>query len=200
MRALVIDTETTSVIPRGMDPTHADMPRIVQFAAILRDSDKRERAAVSLVVVPDVRIPEAASNIHGITHTIADEFGVAERGVVGIFLRLLQKADIVICHHAAFDLAVMRGACHRAGATWIEKPTRCTMVASTNVVMLPPTPAMVRAGFDKFKPPKLEEAYEHLTGKKMAGAHDALVDVLACIEVYDALCRLGVWPAGEQAA
>jgi DNA polymerase-3 subunit epsilon len=193
-KLLVTDVETTGVIPRGMTFEHPQMPRMVQIACVLLDNGV-ERAAVSLIVRPDVAIPEGASNVHGITPPIADEFGVTQRTAVSMFLRLLRSADIVCAFNASFDLAVIRGAAHREGVPWVEKPVRCAMVAATPICMMPPTAKMLAAGFNKPKPPKLEEAYEHLTGKKMVGAHDALVDVRACIEVHAKLDLLGCWRA-----
>lgn len=198
MRALFTDCETTGVIPRDMTFEHPSMPRMVQLACVLLDGD-HERAAVSLIIRPDVAIPVGASNVHGITHPIADEFGVTQKTAVSMFLRLARSADVVVAFNAAFDLAIIRGSAHREGIPWVEKPVRCTMLAATPIVNLPPTDRMVAAGFLKPKPPKLEEAYEHLCGKKLLGAHDALVDVRACIEVHDALGRLGVWKSLEAA-
>lgn len=193
-RLLFTDTETTGVPARGCDQfDHPNLPRIVQLACVLLDHDGAERAAVSLVIRPDVDIPVGASNVHGITMDIAADFGVAEKAAAGMFLRLCQKADIVVAHNAPFDLLMLRGAVHRAGASWIEKPVRCTMTAATPILMMPPTARMVAAGFNKPKPPKLEEAFEHLMGRKMENAHNAMADVLACVAVYRKLEALGVF-------
>ena len=63
--------------------------------------------------------------------------------------------------------------------------TFCTMESSRNHVAIPPTDRMAAAGFTQHKSPSLAEAYKHFTGKDLVGAHDALVDVLATIEIYE---------------
>lgn len=192
-RLLFFDTETSGLPPRGASFEHPQLPRMVQLAAVLFDHDGTERACVSLVVRPDVAISEGASNIHGITHAVAADFGVTEKSAASLFLRLVGAADMLVAHNTPFDLLIVRGAVHRAQLAWLEKPSRCTMTASTAVINLPPTDRMLAAGYNKPKPPKLEEAYEHLCGRKMVGAHNALIDVRACIDVHAALGRLGVW-------
>jgi DNA polymerase III subunit epsilon len=46
---------------------------------------------------------------------------------------------------------------------------------------------MVAAGRNHSKSANLGEAYKYFTGKELAGAHDALVDVQACMAVYFAI-------------
>ena len=69
------------------------------------------------------------------------------------------------------------------------QPKFCTMSASSAIMKLPPTEKMISAGFNKPKPPKLSDAYEHFFGKNLEGAHNALVDVRACKEVYFELLK-----------
>jgi DNA polymerase-3 subunit epsilon len=64
------------------------------------------------------------------------------------------------------------------------------MEAATPVLNLPPTERMIAAGFDKPKPPKLEECIRHFFNEDLEGAHDAMADVIACRRVYFHLAAL----------
>ena len=59
------------------------------------------------------------------------------------------------------------------------------------VVNLPPTEKMRAAGFDKPKPPKLEECIRHFFNEELGGAHDAMIDLDACRRVYIHLASVG---------
>ncbi len=101
----------------------------------------------------------------------------------------------VVAHNSDFDLRIMRIAMLRAGRTkeWLdENPIQafCTMKAATPVVNLPPTAKMVSAGFNKPKAPRLSECIQFFFQEELVGAHDALVDVRACIRVYRHLLTL----------
>ena len=63
----------------------------------------------------------------------------------------------------------------------------CTMQMATPILNLPPTEKMLRAGFNKPKPPNLSECCAYFFDKELEGAHDALVDVRACKDVYFAI-------------
>lgn len=43
---------------------------------------------------------------------------------------------------------------------------------------------IVAAGFNEFKAPKLGELYTFLFGDELVGAHDAMVDVQACMACF----------------
>lgn len=191
MKALVFDTETTGLLA-GSDPNHPDQPRLVQFAALLLDESLRQVSSVSLVVQPDIKIPAGATAIHGIGDWFAREHGVPEKAAVGIFLRLCSVATVLVAHNADFDLQVMRSACLRAGAPWRVPPARCTMAASTDIAQCPPTQRMLDAGRSGFKPPNLAQSLKALTGREIQGAHNAMVDAMACADIYRALVERGV--------
>jgi DNA polymerase-3 subunit epsilon len=196
VRILAIDTETTGLPIRGLPSVDPRQPRIVQFAAILTDETRREYGCASFIVDAGVPVPDGAAKVHGITTEMVKRFGVPEKLAVGSFVRLVAVADLIVAHNLTFDLDMVDGTAGRLGIRW-KVPSgggRCTMNAASPILNLPPTARMVDAGFgDKPKPPKLEEAYELLIGKKLEGAHDALVDVRACIDVYFALLERGAW-------
>jgi len=201
MPILFFDLETTSVVQPALPLTDDRQPHIVQLAMVLCDDDLREVSVLSTVVDPGIEIPEGAARIHGITTEIAREFGVHEKGAAGIFARFLERADLVVAYNKDFDLTVMGIAAERykVPLRYDGKTVRCAMQAASPICALPPTQRMIDAGFgDKFKSPKLEEAVRILCGRELEGAHDALVDVRGCIDVYRALEARGVWKEAAQ--
>lgn len=188
---LFCDTETTSA-----DPSTA---RMVQLAMLLHDDNRREVACASVIVDPGVDIPAGAAAIHGITNEIAIRFGITARGACGLFWRLLTVADLVVVYNMDFDVTVL---CHEGERAKVPlvfgNKVTCAMAMASPICNMPPTERMIAAGFgDKPKSPKLSEAYRILLGKELVGAHDAMVDVRACAEIY---YRLVDRKAGEKAA
>ncbi len=199
---LFFDVETTGLPPfRGCQWSHPDMPHLVQLAAILVDPETDvEMATVSVLVRPDKwEIDERIAELTGISHEMATTAGVSEWSAAMMFAALLRAAKRVIAHNIEFDLLMLGAALHRAAKRSPhmriasldnmlgEREQVCTMKLSLPVLDLPPTEKMVAAGFNKPKPPKLEEAYQFFKGEPLIGAHDALVDVRACREVFVAL-------------
>lgn len=193
---LFFDTETTG-LPDYRSPSDAPtQPHLVQLAMILTEDDGRERGSVSLIVKPEGwEIPPGASDIHGITTEVARSCGVSEKSAVELYRSFFALASTSIAHNHSFDERIMRIAQLRAGhdRAQIEsneqKQKFCTCTSAALIVNLPPTARMLAAGFNKPKPPKLEECMRHFFGEELTGAHDALVDVRACIRVYFELTK-----------
>lgn len=194
MTILFFDTETTGLPDKRSPVSATHQPHVVQLAAILTEDDGTERASISIIVNPGVAIPEGASKVHGITDEVAAKYGVKPRVALTALRGLAMTADLVVAHNIEFDTFLVEVATDREG--WpphvILGMVRrfCTMEATTPILKLPPTERMVAAGFNKPKPPKLEEAYRHFFGKDLDGAHDALVDVRACRDVFFAVRAL----------
>jgi DNA polymerase-3 subunit epsilon len=201
---LAFDTETTGLPDWGAPSDAKHQPHLVQLAMILLDDDLTERASVSLIVRPDGWvIPDDVAKIHGITTEMAERLGVPEKVATALYAQLLYGTGAtVVAHNVKFDLRIMRIAMLRAG--WAKdkldarKPDSfCTLNAATPLVNLPPTPKMVAAGFKKPKPPKLSECIEFFFQETLVGAHDALVDVRACLRVYRHIVQLSAAPDDE---
>lgn len=79
------------------------------------------------------------------------------------------------------------------GACLVDLDTWKTL--ATPILKIPPTDRMKAAGFMKFKTANLGEAYRFFTGRELVGAHSALVDVHACMEVYRAIKLRSTEPA-----
>lgn len=181
---LFFDTETTGFPRRHLDPDHSSQPHLVQLAAQLCTPEGSVIGEFCLIVNPEVPIPTEASAIHGITTEKAQEFGVTTRGALNLFTHLLSRANTLVAHNIAFDVNILEIASYRCSMTLPRRPTFCTMEAATPIIDLPPSEAMLAAGFNRRKPPKLEECIKHFFGETLEGAHDAMVDVRACKRVF----------------
>lgn len=186
---LFFDTETTGFVQDRLPIDHPDQPYIVQLAAELTEDDGEPVAGFSFIIDPgigEVTIPVKASDVHGITDERAVALGVSAEFALGAFTHLYQRADLVVAHNIKFDRAVIETAIsrHYRKIMPLRKTLFCTMEAATPIVNMPPTERMLAAGFNKPKPPKLEECIRHFFDESLEGAHDALIDVRACSRVY----------------
>jgi DNA polymerase-3 subunit epsilon len=180
----------------------ARYPWPVEIAALLCDDELKVRSTLHVIVTPPVSIPVEASNIHGITDEVAGRFGIPPRGALGAFVRLLSLADVVVAHNVDFDADILRSAAQRSGVPMPRAlpSSRCTAKAAAPVLNLPPTPRMVEAGMSEPKTPNLGESVEALCGRAHVGAHTALADAMACLDVYAALLARGCWAQERRTA
>jgi DNA polymerase-3 subunit epsilon len=176
---LFFDTETTGFLDDRLPIDHEAQPYIVQLAA-------QPVAGFCLIVAPGVAIPPRAAAVHGITDEKAIQFGVSAEFALSAFTHLYQRSDLICAHNIKFDKGIVEVAIARHyGKTMpLRKPLFCTMEAASPIIKLPPTEKMRAAGFDKPKPPKLEECVQHFFNETLDGAHDAMVDLVACRRVY----------------
>jgi DNA polymerase III subunit epsilon len=190
---LVYDTETTG-LPLFREPSDDPrQPHIIQVAAGLFDDAGRCVRSFSAVVKPDDwEIPAEITRLTGISQAAAEAYGIPEAKAVEGLLKLWIIADARVAHNAAFDTRIVRIALKRFPGicepeTWSAGESVCTMRAMTPVCRLPPTEKMTAKGMSGFKQPTLAEAYRHLFGHDMSGAHNALADMTACADIYFAL-------------
>ncbi|MFC3705659.1 3'-5' exonuclease [Devosia honganensis] len=186
---LFFDTETTGFVQDRLPVDHPDQPYMVQLAAELTEDDGEPVAGFSFIIDPgigEITIPTKASDVHGITDERAVALGVSAEFALGAFTHLYHRADLVVAHNIRFDRAVIETAIsrHYRKIMPLRKSLFCTMEAATPIVNLPPTERMLAAGFNKPKPPKLEECIRHFFDEDLEGAHDALIDVRACSRVF----------------
>lgn len=188
---LIADVETNDM-PRFN--AAADAPgqaRVVQFAAILTDADLKPLAELNRIIKPDGTwtIAPGAFNAHGISFERCMDEGVPIATVIEEFDAYSDQAEAVdgtfVAFNARFDLKLIRGERRRLGRADRFGLLRefDPMKESTSFCKLPPTPAMVRAGRNNYKSPKLIEAVEVLCGYKLDGAHDAMADVRGTLDV-----------------
>ncbi len=186
MRILAFDTETTGLCDFKLPKDHSSNGRLLQLGAVLFELDpdgtKTELSVLNILIRPEegTVMTEGAYNAHGISLTSARDGGVELYTALRLFKELAQCADLLIAYNFDYDLRVLAAEYTRKDYDW----RKIFAMAPTHCVMKPMTPICRLAGPRGFKWPKLSEAYMHCFGKVLVGAHDALVDVRATIDVY----------------
>ncbi len=193
------DSETSG-LPLFKEPSeHPDQPHLIELAAKLVVEDTREVVGNMNVLIQPVGfvISQEITDITGITQDMAMRYGVPLAQALEMFVALWRNADVRVAHNETFDNRIMRIAFKRdevfnaemVGTEefadhWKAAPAFCTQTNSTRILNLPPTPKMAAKNMKGPKSPNLGEAYEFFTGRKLEGAHRAMVDVDAAIDVY----------------
>ncbi len=180
---LVFDTETTGV-PDWKSPSGAEhQPHLVQLAGILADAGSRkEIKTLDVIIRPDGwTIPDEVAEIHGITTEQAMDEGIPEADALEQFLELYRECSLRVAHNTTFDNRIVRIALKRfqpeliPDSEWKDRGRYyCTYMNAKKIM----------GGSDGHT---LAEVYEHFTGKPMEGAHQAMADARACLEIYWAL-------------
>ena len=190
---LFFDTETTGFPHRHKPVDHPDQPHIVQLAAALTEDDGRVVSSFNFIIDPGVengvRIPSAAAAIHGIDEERCWRHGLYPFVALHAFHELAMQADKFVGHNIPFDVEMMQTMYARdkqEHGAWEELDAThfCTMRQSTDICCIPSP-----RGGNKW--PKLGEAYQHFFGEELTGAHDAMVDLMACKRVYFHLKSIG---------
>lgn len=158
-RALVtLDTETT-----GTDVT---LDRVIEVAMIRLNPNGTSEEYRSLVN-PQTPIPAESTQIHGITDAmVADAPTFAQ--IAQDLLDFLARADLAGYNLLRFDLPILRNEFQRASIRWNPKEVRIVDA---------------QAIFHKMEPRDLTAAYRFYCGKELHGAHGALADTRATLEV-----------------
>jgi DNA polymerase III epsilon subunit-like protein len=156
--------------------------RIVSVAWIVTGNGPLQKR--NFIIRPEgFEIPEAATNIHGISteHALANGVSFATMAVQLLDDLQVSSVELVVAHNIIFDKAVMKSELFRRGNKALLaalKATKkyCTMLNAQTILRL-------------MKWPRLPDLYTQLTGKTPdpAALHTATGDVLYCYECYQVL-------------
>lgn len=182
-RVLVFDTETTGLWKFKLPPDNPTQPEAVQIAAkLVNDVDGRILGQINFIIKAGSECEPQAAAIHGITNELVEQAGVARRVAIASFHNLLKAAEKTVAHNWDFDSKIIRRSYfleNSSSEIFDKMPGFCTMKSSTELCKLPGKFA------GKYKWPSLQEAYKLLVDPAgFDGAHDAMVDVDACLQVY----------------
>lgn len=183
---LFFDTETTGLVNKKIKPADPSQPHLLQLAFVLASDagEVMDRYSTLVQLPPGVESEPKALAAHGITGDKAREEGIPLWQALWEFERRIHACQTMVAHNTEFDVFLLRCAHAKIGFmhTLRDRPHYCTMKESTNICQVPS-----RNGGRGFKWPSLMEAHQHFLGVGFDGAHDALVDVEACMRVFFAM-------------
>lgn len=158
---VAFDLETTGVV--------ADRDRIVEIALIRVEPDGSRRVYETRVN-PEMPIPPAATAVHGITDDDVRDAPVLA-ALAGEIVALLDGADLAGYNSNRFDVPFLEAELRRVGCDVSFEGRR--LLDAFKI-------------FTRMEPRTLTAAYQKYCGKELVGAHGALADVEATLEVLDA--------------
>lgn len=192
---LVFDTETTGFPSQKLDAIDPKQNVVVELGASLLDiSTWKVQQSMSVIIrTPSPYINSFVVDVHGITNEFSLAVGCDADDALALFLNMCKAASWrLVGHNVKFDVDMMAIMLKRSVKhcsmlhDFMNADFYCTMNRATNVVKLPPTAAMLKAGrANQHKPPKLQEAYEFFYPERPPfDAHRVSGDVQATIDVY----------------
>ena len=166
---IVIDLETTGLLmPEASDLK--EQPYIIEFAGVKLDDDLKEIDSLEFLVNPGFPLPEQIIKITN----IKDDDLKDKPPFIFYFEKLSEfflGQDRIVAHNLPFDKGILKHNLSRIGKVtsfpWPPKQL-CTVEVSQQVWG---------------KKRKLVDIYKEVTGKEHKGAHRAMADVKATVEV-----------------
>lgn len=183
----VFDTETTGKSDFKASYNAPQQPNLVQLGYKVYEPNTKEvvfeigHLVNSTVLDGWSGIEEGAQNVHGISEEMIREYGWHPSDSISLFQRWLNRSRLAVAHNKSFDIMIMQCAAFRAGWNpdlFADMATFCTMMTTTNICKIPNA-----KGYGN-KWPTLAEALKFFTGRDIDGAHNALVDVNACGDIF----------------
>jgi len=186
MNPLFIFDLASTGFPDWSAPSDAvQQPHLVQIGAMLVDPESKATImSMRVIIKPEGWvIPEAASNIHGITTAKALELGISEKEAIDQFLAM--RSDYQrISFGKSFDHRLIRIATKRYCSQeeidrWNEKADYdCAIALAKPIVQI------ANASGKGFKSPNIRQACEHFTGKSLPAVCSAMDEAIACKDIY----------------
>lgn len=177
------DTETTGLLDFKLDLHHPSQPRICALAATLYSPEEGVLDEMDVLIQPDGWIiEEGAAAVNKLTLEICRQRGIPMREALERYNALKEKCTHRIGWNPSYDKRMLarEAKVYDMDHNSEGKGTIDLCKISTKICQLPPTAAM-RGGF---KAPKLTEAYPIIMGRELVGAHTALEDTRAVMEIH----------------
>lgn len=190
---LFFDCETTGLPEKNADwaTDYESFPYICQLAWSLGEREENH------IVFPDYgEIPQAATDIHGITTERALQQGKPFSWIVDRFISDCLQAKLICGHNLYFDVSVIKANIMRelGQIGYDVMNAESALWKGKRIDTMRPSMAFVDARFPngRLKFPKLEQLYSRCFPGQSFPAHDAMQDVRACRLCLPVLVENGI--------
>ena len=175
--AVVFDTETTGT---NTGDSSKPLDKIIQIGAIqIKNGKIIEETAYNQLINPEMNIPEASSNVHGIFDKDVEKAPVMEQVLKPFVNNYLNKKNgIIVAYNSQFDISMLNNAIneHNSYSADELKPKRYFKVIDPFLLIQRIHPYV---GASK----RLSNQYRYFFCKNMDNAHDALADVKGTVNI-----------------
>jgi DNA polymerase-3 subunit epsilon len=162
MKILYLDFETT-----GLDTSR---DRIIELGLVLHDEESGEKSSYEALVNPGCSIPAETTAIHGIKdEDVADKPSLKER--LPKIVEMVDQCEVIAGYNVSFDLKVLMAEGRRLGS---PLPLHSKSIWDMQKI------------FFHHEPRSLSAAMKFYCDKEIQGAHRALNDVEATLDVFQA--------------
>jgi len=151
-------------------------PHIVQIAMLQCDEELNITREWSTLVNPGVKIPAEVSKIHGITDEMVKGKDTFDNPRIGTMFKVMLRGNIWLGQNVPFDTGCLFHEMRR-----LDPNEESRLLGGEKADLMD----LIIAKWGKRR--KLGDVYLDLFGTKLAGAHDALVDIKATVACYKAL-------------
>lgn len=179
MRILVVDVETTSLLPHcTLNPSNLHLfPHILEIAWIILDYESLQidKIKSEYVDASITSIRKPIQRLTGISLKDIQTKGKMEKPLLCEFLRDLQGVDRFVAHNIQFDKTVLKAACMR---------NRIETTLLDNTI---PFCTMIQSSLQNYNPPKmlsLKNLHIHLFGYAVPIQHRALNDAIVTLKCF----------------
>lgn len=184
----IFDTETTGLPNNRLPLDHPEQPDIVSIGYIARYEGYT--VEYHTLIKPNGWLIDEegpAFRAHKITNQMCRDDGIELSLALAEFQEEVEWAQEIGGYNIEFDIKLLAIAYAKLNLPFLfpNVPRIDVMELARDRCHMPPTPAMLKAGFNKYKNPKLSEAVEILLQKPFPGAHNALDDCRATLEILD---------------
>lgn len=201
MRVLVLDTETTGLVQRGLRNVTMEnlslWPYIVQFSYVITNNDEIEKRVDNIIRLPDgVVMDEQTVAIHKISNDMSRLLGETLDTILENFIEDIKDVNYVVAHNLEYDWNVVKAEYHRLILKNLNTPRARFYwgCVDTMTIMSRNLYCTMKNGIQlcniqvegRLTPkwPKLEELHKHLFGVVPKNLHNSLNDVLICLRCF----------------